>query len=188
MPRVLALDIATRTGFAHDGPDPGRPICGIFDLPRPLGSRKTGFERGITLARFKDHLLDRIAVSQCELGVIEAPLNVLNILLSKRGPDPKFKTSFDTILLLIELVGLAEEVFYRQRIELAQTENQKFKRWFTGVTGGGKDPVKARCKQLGWDIAGDDNAADACGIWAYAKALRDPKWTPNATIILGRKV
>ena len=196
MTRVLALDIAKRTGFAHDGPIPGAPIAGAFQAPDPLGSKETGLERGITLSGFRWWFIKLLSESKPDLVCMEAPLNVLKVLFAERRKpmrvkadekDKPFGTNFETMLMLIQLCGIVECETYNLQIELAQTENRKFKKFFTGTAGGGKDPVMARCKQLGWDFGGDHNVADAMAIWAYAKAKREPQWAPQFTPLFGRK-
>jgi hypothetical protein len=186
MPRILAFDLATRTGYAHDGPRAGVPIAGIIEAERPLGDKQKGLERGITFHTFRRQAITLIDQVKPAIIVYEAPLNVL---LAQRGSANRkkpFRTNMETVIALCGFTGQIEELCYALHIPCFQVTNQEFKKWFAGTAGGGKDPVKLRCKQLGWEVFGDDNAADACGIWAYAKMLKDPRWAPETTPLLSR--
>lgn len=183
MPRILALDIALRTGWAHDGPEPGVPIAGLFRSPETLGDKKRGIERGMTLLHFRRFLISKIGEAKPDIVVFEAPLNVMLI----QRHDKRFKTNHETVLLLTQLCGHVEPLCYELDIKCRQAQVQKVRRFFTGTIKGGKEPTQARCRQLGWDFQDDDNVADAMAIWAYSKVKTDPKFAPLSTPLFGRR-
>jgi len=163
---ILALDIATRTGWAYGKPGE-LPLSGSERLA-PAGSSNGAVGRG--LLRW---LTDFTKVNAVAALYIEAPMN------------PQImggKTTFGTARMLIGLCFLAETVAEARGIYFIREANvQDVRKHFLGKARpkDKKREVMARCKALGWDHT-DDNEADALALWAYACAVEAPR-TGHAT-------
>lgn len=171
--RVLALDIATNSGWAADRPDGGdAPISGEFRVPTD------GEDLGLAFVVFERQLLDLMAVHQPDVLCFEAPLPVLN---RNHRTAP---TSEHTVRLLFGLASVAELVGRRADLEVYEAKVQTVRKHFVGNGYAGKPEVAARCRLLGWKVVGHD-AADACAAWDFARhTLRRP--TANAGPLLDR--
>lgn len=156
MKRVLAFDQATNTGYAVDRPGGGdNPLCGSFrcdrdDDPDAFGDSFVEFEQKVS---------DLIAVHAPDLVAFEQPMVV-------RGNN--IKTTAQTIRLLFGYAAIIELVATRQGIECREINNTEWKRHFVGNGAASKPEVAQRCRLLGWNPQNYD-AADACGIWDYAR-------------------
>ncbi len=159
--RLLALDIATTTGFAVDRPagsnTPG-PMTGTFTC------RGGGFRQGAAGHSFGNWLHKVIAHFNVEALVFEAPLlGGSAIVMNKQ-----------TARLLIGLAFVAETCAYGRKIPVFEANVQTVRRHFVGH-GRPKNPKQAvmeRCRILGWEFRNHDEA-DAAAVWAYTKACRD---------------
>lgn len=171
---ILALDLARRTGFAHDGDDGSRPRFGTFTAPEPTGTRATGRGYGRPFHGFEDWLWARIELLRPDLIVYEAPLSML-----MRGEMVggelviKLLTNPETVRMLVGLAALVEAAAWRARVRLLEAHLSTVRKRFTGNGRAKKPEVTARCHALGWAVE-DDNQADACAIWAVARGMRDP--------------
>lgn len=143
---VLALDLATRTGWAKGAADGGRPRSGVIRLP------STGDDVGAFLAAWEPHC-DAL-LKGVDLAVFEAPLL------------PR-TTSFKTVTKLHSLAGLTELQCRKAGVRVRSVQNNRVKKAWTGAGRAEKSAMVARAKQLGFSPA-DDNEADAIAIWFYA--------------------
>lgn len=158
---ILALDIASRTGWAF-----GRP----GELPRAGSVRLAppGSDIGLVGMGLIRWMRDFTQLEKVDALYIEAPVNPAFM----RG-----KTSWETALMLISLFGIACAtaeglgIFRRRRANV-----QDVRRHFVGESRpkDKKQAVIARCRQLGWK-ASDDNAADALALWSFACAIEAPR-------------
>ena len=176
---VLALDIATKTGFAHDSPEDGRPLTGVFRAPAPEGDAEDGWEFGRTFAGYRRWLVGLIGMVKPATVAFEAPLQIV------QGNRSKVRTNQNTIRILFGLAAITEMVIAEAGVRPYEANVMTVKRHFAGSGHADKAAMKARCRQLGWQIV-DDNAADAAALWAYMKALEDPKWAPRSTPLFAR--
>lgn len=184
--RTLALDLASATGWAVDTPDvPGRPLWGCVKL---LGSEYG--DKGAELAGF---LNTAIALHKPELIVFERPLDPRNMGRdqywrtdeTQRGAKPRFFASYETVRITHGLAMVTEVVAKKLGIRCEEVHVQSWRAHFIGPyrkaakergeTVKVKAFVIARCAELGWQIA-DNNAADAAGIWSYAKVQQNPSF------------
>lgn len=158
---ILALDIATTTGWAF-----GRP----GDIPRsgsvrlaPPGSSNGAIGRG--MLRF---LTDFISVEKPDQIYYEVPL------------DPRHmgaKTTFKTARILLGLPFLVETIAEARGIfRLREAGVQDVRKYFVGTPRpkDKKAAVQTQCRVLGWKPV-DDNAADALALWAFACAIEAPR-------------
>lgn len=160
-PRVLALDIATKTGWAVDHPvDPGRPQFGTIVLPRPAFEG----DYGTRLSIFRGALVRMVAEHRPTHLTYEAP----------RPNTGEGDTNIHTIMVLIMLAGIAEEVGTTLKLDVRAANIASVRKHFIGTSRGRRDEMKravmGRCKQLGWNPL-DDNSADACAIWDFQRHI-----------------
>lgn len=160
LPEILALDIATRTGFAFGRPGE-LPRSGSIRLAPP-GSSNGAIGRG--MMRW---LADFLKVSQPDVIYYEVPL------------DPRHmgrKTTFKTARILLGLPFLVETISEARGVyKLREAGVQDVRKHFCGNARpkDKKQAVLARCRQLGWQPE-DDNAADALALWDFACAKEAP--------------
>jgi len=155
LPKILALDLATRLGWAGGSPD-GEPSYGTKVLPA------TGEDIGRFAQAYNEWLLDMITLESPALIVFEAP-----ILAGKTTPATARK-----------LMGLAwhTEFCCRLRdIRCAEHHLQSVKKFFAGHGNADKAAMIAAAQRQGWSPR-DDNAADALGLWAATVHERAPRY------------
>jgi hypothetical protein len=158
---ILALDLATRTGWAEGD---------IGSRPRHGSERfaPAGADRSAVLAGAIRHLQRRFMVFPPAMVVFEAPM-APNIMAGR--------TNANTARTLIGLAGLVEAIcqingIYRVR----EAKVSDIRRWFVGGNPRGEIGKKLtidRLRAMGFDPQ-DDNAADALALWHYTAAQYDP--------------
>jgi hypothetical protein len=154
--RVLALDLATRSGFAVDGPNTCPPIAGTYTLA------SKGSARGLSFLRFSEWLYEMIGAHDVGLVAYEAPI-FGNVPMNK-----------NTGTLLIGLGAMCEMMATSRNVAYFSAHIQTVRAHFVGAgrPAKPKEAVMGRCRMLGWDVP-DHNAADAAAVWAYTKARFD---------------
>lgn len=181
MTKVLALDLATCTGWAIDGP--GRNARG--DVVPLHGSRRAGpaiigeTEYGATYVDFRDWLVDLVSVHKPKYFVYEAPLRFAGGGNTKRG-----QASPATVRKLLGLCAIAEETAERLSLIHLESDVQTVRKHFCGHGFAKKAAVIATCRMLGWHPE-DDNAADALALWDFARAALRLGGSPGT--LLGRE-
>lgn len=163
--RILALDLATVTGWAVG--EPGTvPLAGSYRVARP------GAGLGLFLAGYSDWLADRITILEPCTLIFEAP-----ILTGK-------KTALETARKLMCLAGVTEMIAYRRELPCFEASGVEVTKFFTGRARypgdtpqerrhAKKQAVISQCAMLGWR-AEDDNAADALALWRWAEFKLHP--------------
>lgn len=175
MIRVLALDLATVTGFAVDRPDGnGGPLTGTVTC------KHIGNDFGPAYVALERFMLDAITVHGVTHCAFEAPL----VMASSRD-GRKVQTNVATVRKLMGLAAVAELVGARAGLQVFEANVQSARRHFAGSGHAKKPEVYQRCRLLGWDVKSHD-AADAAAVWSMAKSLLDPKWSPRSTPLYGR--
>lgn len=177
MGRILAIDVASASGWAHDGYQPGVPIAGRFNAPRIKDK-----EYGPLFLAFAEWIENKIMQAAPEIISFEAPLQMVGAGSIAR----KYTTNQGTIRILFGLVAIAECAAARHQIRCYEANVATIKKYFTGDGRAQKIQMKAQCRQLGWPGSDDDNIADACAQWALAKSLDDPRWAPLSSPIFNR--
>lgn len=166
MADVLALDIATVTGWALCGPNRTArgdiiPLFGSFRAgPAYIGE----MEYGAVYVDFRDKLVDLVTVHKPRFGVFEAPLN-----FAGGGETKKGQASVATVRKLLGLCAIAEETFERMGLEVLEVNVQSVRKHFCNDSRAKKWHVRQTCRALGWN-AQDDNAADALAVWDFSRA------------------
>ena len=163
-PLILALDVATRTGWAL-----GR----VGETPRS-GSCRFGHS------------------SSDENVIFGAALNWASLFLQEQGPPQilmieallppdamRGRTSKAVRDRLAGLHGVIRGVAWLRHVEqIMDCTVGDVRAHFIGDRGlkraRAKGETMLQCRRLGWD-AKDDNQGDALAIWSYAGALIDPQ-------------
>lgn len=164
--RVLALDLAQHAiGWAADSDSVCPPRAGIY---RTLADRRS---RGQVLVEFSNWMDFFVVEHGIELIAYEQPI------LSTR----KAVSSGEWVIWKGALLAIAEVVAYSRGLPVDNAPVQTWRKHFLG-TGRPEHPKQAtmeRCRLLGWDVPNHD-AADAAGLWAWAKARHDPRFRYEA--------
>jgi hypothetical protein len=161
--RVLAIDAASICGFAL-GATGEEPRFGTRNFS---GSNASGE----VVARFTRFLRATIEREQPEIIAYEAPYFPMGF---RNGPPANART-------LRRLLGLAEiidAIAWDYRLRCYQATAGEVCSYLTGKSNwGGRAQKKAAtiaaARRWGWAV-NDDNAADACAVWAFAESILDP--------------
>ncbi len=162
---ILALDLATNTGWAEGDPDRAEagPHFGSLRLA-PEGSDQAAIFGG--LIKF---LGQRLEAFRPRTVVFEAP----ELYRLKSG-----KATRRTIEVLFGLPAVASGVCSRYSIhDLQEATPNDVRGFFIGdrklKREHAKAAVLAECRRRGWNVANDDEA-DACAMWAFMAAIKRP--------------
>jgi hypothetical protein len=159
----LALDLATRTGWALWSRGNERPRFGTLRLSR-LDAELIAPD----LEKLRSHLSGLHAMEPIEAVFFEAPIMMRVDTLRK-------------LQFLLGLVNMVEWWAYRLNIPCRQVGMDDWRKHFLGFSKGGREKLKAEavaeCRRRGWQVAGDDEA-DACGVLDYGLACFgiSPPW------------
>ena len=158
---ILALDLATATGWAYGAPG-SVPRSGTIRFASPGA---TCGEVGCGLMRW---LSDFLAVCLVSKVYFEAPF------------DPRHmgnKTNFNTTRILVGIPFLLETLLDAKGImHVREVTVGDVRKHFLGKDrrgDEGKTQVQAKCRTLGWDFDSAD-AADALAVWSFACAVEAP--------------
>lgn len=173
---ILALDIATKTGFAIGRADQIKPRFGSVDLGRLASDTED------KLAALMRWLLDVIRVERPDEVFVEEALDPYTAI--------KLHNNSTTIVEMISMVMLACMVCRMAQIKCTRISRQDALGFFTGrrtyrderdpVSGRkiksrevGKRATVRRCFQLGIEVT-DDNQADAIALFFYGASQTNP--------------
>lgn len=159
---VLALDLATKTGWCYGPIGAERPVWGVWQLPSPTEAGRQG-------AAFRNQLLDAIDRYRPKLIMYEAALPA--------GAMPHAKTGE----LLIGLAFVADVACYDREVEARKEWPQTIR---SKVMGPGNGRITSKQKNDGMIVrwlqarglpVEDHNAADAILAWMFACHIRGKK-------------
>lgn len=173
---ILALDIATSLGWARGLSDDAAPAFGSINFAG-RGDASDNAIMGNALRWLSDVLEP---LPRPGMICIEAMLPPS----AMRG-----RTNTNVRDRLAGLHGVIRAVAFLRgvyRIEVATVGDVRGH--FIGDRGlhraAAKREVTRNCHRLGWHVA-DDNAADACAVWSYARSLVDPVRGLKVTPLFG---
>lgn len=160
---ILALDLATQTGFCIGPADTGEvPTIGHVRMP------STGPDVGRFLCAWQDWLEPKVREVEPALIVFEAPILPA-------------QTQMATTRKLQGMAGVTEMVGHRLGIEVAEVATSQVKKALTGSGRADKADMMAAARHYGFTPQTSDEA-DAFGIWLCALRLRHPehagRWDP----------
>lgn len=137
MKKILALDIATKTGWKTS------TASGVWDLKPNRGESE-----GMRLVRFKSKVKEMIQMESISL-------------ISYERPAGQFKSS---IMVASEMVGVLKELCIELGIDLACYSSKEIKKFATGNGNAKKTLMIEKAIQLGFNPK-DDNEADAIHLY-----------------------
>jgi hypothetical protein len=162
MATVLALDIATRTGWCLGAVGAKLPTFGSVRFASQGASHAALFADALSWAssNFKEWKPDRV--------VFEAPLP---------GSFRRGRTTANVAAILNGLPAIMQGVAHLRGIYDVRSASAKDVRVFFLGHNPKRDIAKKatvhRCKLLGWQVE-DDNAGDACALWLYSCSFIAP--------------
>jgi hypothetical protein len=177
---VLALDLATTTGWAWHRPGMPRPYFGAFRLP---GNAQEVGQAGDALERW---LRDLFIVNKSEGGISHIFFEAQHLAGGKMN--------IDTIYKLISLGGITEKFGYQIGAKVYKVHISEWRKHFIGrgsgfgsVKDAAKNMAVARCAEYGWHTDVHD-AAEACGILDFALTMIPEYHRPwrDAVLMKGR--
>lgn len=157
--RILALDLATRLGWAY-GDTSQDPVSGWQQLP------KTGEDVGRFAVAYHDFMRSILPEADPEVIVMEEPM------ATTAG-----RSTLSTTLKLQGLCYHTELYGAMKGIPVRQVHSSAWKKSFCGTGRVSKKmrpyPPITACAALGWQVV-DDNQADALALWVHSTRLLDP--------------
>jgi hypothetical protein len=161
---VLALDPATKTGFAFGRPD-ATPEIGTIDFGREHDVRADVFGRAVRWWNV------RMQSGGADLLVIEPPIPP-----GELWHDSNYQSTVILHGLYAIFVGLA----VARKMPVLEAPTRTWRKYFLGQGDMRRDKAKLAakrlCRALKWGDPAtlDDNAADAAGMWAWGGAQVAP--------------
>jgi len=170
---ILALDLATTTGWAKGGPDDERPISSFIRFGNAESSANAVF--GAALLWLSDFMkqdprpttlmLERMLPPQAKLGA----------------------TSTAVRDRLAGLHGITRAVAHLRGIyDIGEASALDVRQHFCLDRHAGKQGVFDKCKALGWPVK-DLNESDACALWHYSCAIVRPQRGLEVTPMYGKR-
>jgi hypothetical protein len=170
--KILAFDFASTTGWAVGSPGEV-PLCNSIRFVPPGSSH------------------ERLAGAAIEWAVPFLKAHMPDILVAEAPIAPSFmknETTISTSMILMGLPFLFGGIAYRlgiHRQHLVRVSDVRA--FFLGrncKSAEAKKLTVQRCKRLGWE-PNDDNAADACAVWAYQCSYLAPELAHRLTPLFG---
>jgi len=156
--KVLALDVATSTGWCFGATSENMPHYGSIRFAEP------GATLGQIMAGGLGWFVDFVKVNQPDLIVCEA----------SNAHHMAGKTTLKTIQVLIGLPAMFEGLAWRLGIkDVREVTTKECRDYFIGSNPRrdvAKPMVIAKCRALGYEPQ-DDDAADAISLWEYQRHL-----------------
>jgi hypothetical protein len=163
--RILALDIATTTGWARWDSGLNRPHADEVKLKAADEAKR--------FAEFAQWLRAKLIADQIDHLAIEMPV-----------PQRNGMTNLGTLQTLHGLRAIAMALGGAINIPIIEVNNQEWRQHFLGQRVAPKSVPKdkrsawwkkqcvKRCEELGWTVKGH-NAADALGVLDFVRCTRD---------------
>jgi len=160
--RVLALDLATTTGWAYGVP-------GSIPKFGHIRFTKAGSPRAETYRAFRDWLEAtwNVRGEQPDAVVYESPM----VPALMQG-----KTNINTIRLLTGLSAILEE-WCVGKVDCQEARVSDVRTFFVGSNMKGAQAKLLtihRCRMIGWDVETTDEA-DALALWSYWSGWLNPR-------------
>jgi Holliday junction resolvasome RuvABC endonuclease subunit len=162
---ILALDVATTTGWARGHVGPHRPTCGSVRFAKPGASQLAICGRALEWAieTIKPPLPDVVAIED---------LLPPHVTRGKSNKDHDLLAHLHGVILG---VCFARGVYKVHKYAVGSIRAH-FIDLKSCARGQAKLMVQRKCKELGWVSQQgdtDDDAADACAVWSYQCGLLD---------------
>ena len=170
---VAAFDLATVTGWCVGKPDKV-PQCGHERFAKPGEPRARAYRR---FRLFLD---------------LFCSLHNPTVIIMESAATPAWmagRTNIDTIKLLMGLTEHLEE-WALDRFELTEATTSQVRSHFLGrnlESKIAKQLTVARCREMGWNVATEDEG-DAAALWHYQVCILRPDLGVASTPLFGRKM
>ena len=164
MTDILALDIASKLGWARGHVGDAAPTCGSVRFGSDGASHDAIYGAAGT---WMIELL--MQEPRPDIVAIEALLPPHVIRKRSNQEHDLLPGLHGVIRMVLFLKGV-----YRPQLVPVQTWRNHFIDLSVVARGEAKLHVLRKCRSLGWLECADDDAADACGLWSYACACIDP--------------
>lgn len=161
---ILALDLATTTGWCHGLPGAETPRIGVIRLRPPAAAGRAYY--GHIGAGMEEWLCDLIPVINPRLIVYEAPL------LRHKGAA--------AARIALGLAMIVETVAYQHDVRIMENHAGNTRKLVMGKGNPTKEQIIDWCSARGWDTPTHD-AADAALLWQLASDIFEGKLSPDAT-------
>lgn len=148
--KILALDLATKTGWAFGDSD--GDITHIYSGVQDF-SPKRGESKGMRLLHFDRWIYQMLAEYDPKVVIYETPHH-------QGGHATE---------VLLGLVGILQKAACEAKIEYASVHSSTLKKFATGSGRASKEQMKMRAIQRFGRQIEDDNEADALHIWDWAR-------------------
>lgn len=162
---VLALDLATRLGFAH-GRIGERPVWGAHDLGRKRSN-------GEVLDDYLAWLHAKLDATQATTVAFESPY-------MPTGQNNPFAAPANalTIRRLFAFAGITEAVCHCRKLRCYEARPSEITRAFLGGPAPKRRTEKKaatvrQARLMGYPVA-DDDEGDALALWMYAESIFSP--------------
>ena len=140
--RILALDIATKTGWKTE------TSSGVWDF-----KLKRGESYGMRVVKFKAAVREMIKLENINIVSYERPAGL-------------HKSS---IMVASEMVGVLQDLCIEQGIDITNYTSKEIKQFATGKGNAGKPLMIEKAMDLGYNVI-DDNHADAIHLYNLTKS------------------
>ena len=140
--KILALDVATKTGFKTE------TASGVWDFNK----QKRGDSYGMRLIRFKSSVREILDLEKIDIVVYERPAGM-------------FKSS---IIVASEMIGVLIALCEERGIQYTAYSATEIKKFATGKGNAKKQDMIDSAVELGFNVI-DDNHADAIHLYNLAK-------------------
>lgn len=164
--KVMGVDTGTITGVTAENED-GRPEFHTLSL-------KTGYDEddhGYRYMQLDERLSGLIALYKPTVLAFEEPV-IPRVSKGKMN----VQTTAATLKFLIGIAAIVDLIGKRHGLDVVEINIMTWKAHFAGHGRAQKADVMRRCQLLGWNIR-NEHEADSAGVWAYVKAVMDPKFS-----------
>jgi hypothetical protein len=168
MSHILALDLATCTGFAVGSSGVSVQAHGSFRLP------KTGQDVGRYLVHFRDWLSARISEYEPWTIYFESPM-----LMGLKKTTPMVARKLNSLAGVTEMVATDRGIDCREA-NVSNICTHFLGRGYPRKRERRKAATMSKCRELGWN-PNDDNSADALALLDYALSLIEPSSALRST-------
>lgn len=181
MKSILALDLASQTGWAYGRPG-SEPQHGTIRFASVGATHEAIFCAALDWAYDKcEDIEDEGIDANTVIIVWESPLQTS----FKLG-----RTTNNTTTVLYGLPAVIGAVAYSRGIyDIRKADTRDVRMHFLGCSPKrvkAKPMVKAQCRAMGWKVS-DDNEADALATWHYMCSLIEPALALQPTPLFGTK-
>jgi Holliday junction resolvasome RuvABC endonuclease subunit len=179
MTDILALDIATRTGFARGPIGPDGPVkCGSVRF-----AKKPGASHLAICGHALEWAIETLKPPLPDIVAIEALLPPL-VIKGRSNVDHDLLAHLHGIIMG---VCFARKIFKVHKHSVSSIRSH-FLNGLHVAKGEAKVVVLRKCKSLGWlESDPDADAADAAALWSYQASLIDPEQAIRVSPLFERR-